>query len=232
MSGFLIAEAALGASDCEQLRAGLVAQPVNAVSSLAYIVVGSAIISLSRRSGPWRARSIVFGACVVATGVGSVAYHGPQTPGSQLIHDVSIDLVLALVALHGLSLLVPRLERELVAFAVFAVVLTAASLVVRELPAIVAGVLVVAVIAIEVLVYGRRLRARERRMLAAITIVMLTAGVMFVLGRTGGPLCVATSTIQPHAAWHIATAFVVGLWWQLALATGPGDRVALVSTRP
>jgi len=41
------------------------------------------------RGRGWRTRSLVFAGCLVATGLGSVAYHGPQPPGAELMHDLS-----------------------------------------------------------------------------------------------------------------------------------------------
>jgi hypothetical protein len=61
----------LGGSDCEALRDGCLAQPVNSVSSLAY--VGAAI----------------------AVGIGSLLYHGPMPAGANLAHNASIGALAA-----------------------------------------------------------------------------------------------------------------------------------------
>jgi hypothetical protein len=82
-------EPVLGGTDCELLRVGeLLAQPVNALSSLAYVVAGLWVIRRRR----W------LGASVVAVGIGSVLYHGPQPPGIRLVHDLTIVGALAGVA--------------------------------------------------------------------------------------------------------------------------------------
>lgn len=82
---------ALGASDCEALRDGLLGQPVNALSSVAYLVAGAYVL---RRGGP-RMPALA----LAAVGVGSFLYHGPMTPGSGLAHDGSIVALAATVPL-------------------------------------------------------------------------------------------------------------------------------------
>jgi hypothetical protein len=82
---------ALGASDCEVLRDGWLGQPVNTLSSLAYVVAGAYVL---RRGGP-RIPALA----LAAVGVGSVLYHGPMTPGAGLAHDGSIVMFAATIPL-------------------------------------------------------------------------------------------------------------------------------------
>ncbi len=82
---------ALGASDCEALRDGWLGQPVNTLSSVAYIVAGAYVL---RRGGPR-----ISALALAAVGVGSVLYHGPMTPGAGLAHDGSIVALAATVPL-------------------------------------------------------------------------------------------------------------------------------------
>ena len=42
---------ALGAGDCERLHDGLIAQPVNTASALAYVAVGAWLIGRGLRAG-------------------------------------------------------------------------------------------------------------------------------------------------------------------------------------
>ena len=81
----------LGAGDCERLHDGLVAQPVNTASALAYVAVGAWLLGR---------RQAVFGLAVVAAGVGSVDYHGPGSPAARLLHDGGLYAVVGLVAWH------------------------------------------------------------------------------------------------------------------------------------
>jgi hypothetical protein len=85
---------ALGAGDCERLHAGLIAQPVNTASALAYVAVGTWLIGR---------RQPVFGLAVAAAGVGSVDYHGPGSPAARLLHDGGLYAVVGLVAWHEVA---------------------------------------------------------------------------------------------------------------------------------
>ena len=80
---------ALGAGDCERLHDGLIAQPVNTASALAFVAVG-AWLAGRRRLG--------FGLVVAAAGVGSVDYHGPGSPAARLLHDGTLYAVAGFVA--------------------------------------------------------------------------------------------------------------------------------------
>lgn len=104
-------------------------QPVNTLSSLAFVLVGIAI-AISTRRRPGAARPTALAICLIATGVGSVAYHGPQPAGAELMHDLPIVFMLALISLHNLSLLVPRFDSVMTLFAAFAVALTGLSMLV------------------------------------------------------------------------------------------------------
>ena len=76
---------ALGGSDCEALHDGLLGQPVNALSSLAYVAVAAYVL---RRGGP-PAPALA----LALVGVGSVLYHGPMPPGAEWVHDASLAAV-------------------------------------------------------------------------------------------------------------------------------------------
>ena len=80
---------ALGAGDCERLHDGLIAQPVNTASALAYLAVGAWLAGRGRPG---------FGLAVAAAGVGSVDYHGPGSPAARLLHDGTLYAVVGFVA--------------------------------------------------------------------------------------------------------------------------------------
>ncbi|MBA2608012.1 MAG: hypothetical protein H0U92_03650 [Actinobacteria bacterium] len=75
-------------SDCERVRPGLIGQPANAASSLAFVVAAVPIWRLARspRSGAWK----LVAAALAFEGIGSVAYHGPGGRISKAIHDIGI----------------------------------------------------------------------------------------------------------------------------------------------
>jgi hypothetical protein len=93
-------------SDCERIRDGVLAQPVNAVTSLAYGAAAAGMIPLAKRSrGRHRVAFIGYGASLAAVSLGSVAYHGPQPRWARNVHDTSI-----MAAFAG-TLMVHRIER-------------------------------------------------------------------------------------------------------------------------
>jgi peptidoglycan/LPS O-acetylase OafA/YrhL len=93
-----------GASDCEALSSGLLAQPVATLSSLAF---AAAAAWLAARL-PARPAAVAYAGLVGLVGAGSVLYHGPQWPGAELLHDVAI----ALVAAYGAAVPLSRRTRR------------------------------------------------------------------------------------------------------------------------
>jgi hypothetical protein len=93
---------ALGAGDCERLHDGLIAQPVNTASALAYVAVGAWLLGRGLRPGPGdgpaRPVTVAFGVAVAAAGLGSVDYHGPGSPAARLLHDGGLYAVAGFVA--------------------------------------------------------------------------------------------------------------------------------------
>jgi hypothetical protein len=95
----------LGLSDCERIGRGVLMQPVNAVTSLAYVAAATGMAVPVRRSrGAHRAALALYAASLAAAGVGSFAYHGPQPRWAGRVHDGSVVASLActfLVAVTG-----------------------------------------------------------------------------------------------------------------------------------
>lgn len=87
----------LGSTDCERIRPGLIAQPVNTATSLAFVAAAGVTALRSRRRGNRHsAQEIAYSTLLVLVGVGSVAFHGPQPRGAKVLHDAPIAGMLAL----------------------------------------------------------------------------------------------------------------------------------------
>jgi hypothetical protein len=84
----LAALASLGQSDCERIMDGALAQPVLAVTSLAYVAIGVAVLVWAMRIGAALAGAA--GVALVAVGVGSFAFHGPQPSWAEFAHNAPI----------------------------------------------------------------------------------------------------------------------------------------------
>ena len=85
-------------SDCERVRPGLIAQPVNTVSSLTYCAAGVWVLRK-----PVTARRAALGFAAIAAGIGSVAYHGPGGRTAKVIHDIGATALVAMTALSSLT---------------------------------------------------------------------------------------------------------------------------------
>ena len=92
----------LGASDCERIRHGRLAQPVNAVTSGAYCAAGWVVVARCWERDR-RPEVVAFAKLLGLVGVGSVAYHGPQMRGSKALHDWPIPALLGVIAATPLA---------------------------------------------------------------------------------------------------------------------------------
>ena len=209
----------MGATDCEVLRDGLIAQPANTLSSLAFVVVGAWIVVRGHRSaGHLRPWALLFGAAVAANGVGSVAFHGPGTAAGRWVHDLAIVAVLLVVIAYDTAAL--RRWSFATGTTVVAVGLLAAGGLLAVAPASSSYFLALAIPAAvaEVAVYRAGLRTPPwQRMTRApafygVTAVLAVGAVAGTLGRTDGLLCRPESWAQGHALFHVAMAVVLGAW--------------------
>lgn len=83
----------MGETDCEFLRDGLWAQPVNTVSSLAYILVALLILIWAIRTQRVSWSLIGYTAVLAIVGLGSVDFHGTQSTLAQFLHDVPVAVL-------------------------------------------------------------------------------------------------------------------------------------------
>lgn len=114
--------ASLGFSDCERISDAALAQPVLALTSLAYVVAGAIALFWSVR---WREPLAAFASvALAAVGFGSVAFHGPQPWWAGPAHDWPI---IAVGVVYAAILVRSRRSRTpwLVAAGVFAIGLAA-----------------------------------------------------------------------------------------------------------
>ncbi len=196
----------IGESDCEFIGSGLLAQPVNAVSSLAYAVFGGVVLlGMSKAKGRERTYRFVFGILLIATGIGSVLFHGPQGPGSKFLHDVTFLLTLLFIAIMSISGLMRWTGR--VGWVTFFAASALISVLLTAWPSstnLLAGTAAVVLVASDVL--GHRAGVMRMRWWAGAVVAMGIAVLMFVAGRTGSPLCDSASLFQGHSLWHVLSA--------------------------
>lgn len=104
---------AMAESDCEQLRSGWLAQPANAISSVAFAIGGCWVLWRSHGPTARRRLLVVGGLAMVGAGVGSVAYHGPQPGWAHVAHDGSTLVLAALITGATMWSLTGRATRPL-----------------------------------------------------------------------------------------------------------------------
>jgi hypothetical protein len=203
----------IGESDCETIGSGFLAQPVNALSSLAFSVVGLAAVWWATRvAGNERVVRIVFGVLMVLTGVGSVMFHGPQGPGSQFGHDATFLVTVWFVAVVNASR--PIGWKPMATWLVFlggSVVLAVALVLAPGLTNVLMVMTVVALVASDVSLH-RRGTIRTWWYVGSL-VALGAAVVMFVLGRTDAPLCDPESLFQGHGIWHLLGAVSLGAYF-------------------
>ena len=216
--------ARIGETDCEELGDGWLVQPVNAVTSFAYVAVGIAIAIVATRRVDRPLHSYVYAISVAAIGLGSVAFHGPQPVGSRVMHDLPILITAVYILCDDAALLRPQFSSILGAFGIGAVAATALTIASPDAGAVATGVVLVAVGVAEVIIHRRRLRSRSGTgpsvLPWVIVGVALVAGASWLLGRTDGPACDPGGILQFHGVWHAISSLLFGLWWWLAM--GPG----------
>ncbi len=226
-----LAAGQIGESDCEELGDGLLAQPVNALTSGAYALIGVWLVVRAWR-GPGQTRwlQVVYAVTLMVVGIGSIAFHGPQPGWAKLVHDAPIAATLVFILLYDIQLLAgwkPWVTLTIYGVAVVAVF--AGFELDSTAGIVVTGLVVVGAVVAEVLVIRRGLRLRPPWMetwwwYAIMAGVLAVAGLANVLGRTDAPLCDEGSLLQLHGLWHIMTAIVFGLWAVIAFPAKPPAR--------
>lgn len=214
---------------CEPIHTGLLAEPVSAITSLAFVAAGVHIAISGRRAGarldrsvrhpgaavrpdrPVRRRpSAVLGyaALVAGVGVGSFVQHGPDPWWSDVAHDLPLLATLAFVAADALSDLTGRARVWWWWAAPTAALLPLIVVAPRAGDLAQTGV---AAAAVALTVARARARPSTRRRVVA-SLVLLTVGATIgTLSRAGGPLCVPESVWQGHAAWHVLASLALAV---------------------
>lgn len=207
--------------DCEQVRDGALAQPVNALSSLAFLAGGTAVLARNQAHRRWR--TLAVGSALTLNGIGSFAYHGRPGAWTHWLHDVAIVALLS--APIGID--VGRLLRWSDARAASSIVaLTGfAALTLFAAPTstnLLAGALAATAFGAEVVTLART-RRRPRSMGLRPASVWVAGGALAlsvvgnVTGRSASRWCQPESLVQGHATWHLVGALAATLFASILL---------------
>ncbi len=229
LGGIVAAASELGSSDCERLGGGLLAQLINTLSSVVYLLAAAWILGLAQRSLGRRVELAVFGGAVALNAVGGLAFHGVQTWGARWVHDIAILAVLGFVVAFGASRILERPTRWLLT--TFVAGLAVLGGVIAAWPGTVqalSGVLAVAAGGTELVEYRHEVPALRRegvtaRRLARLSVlaVLALASAAFLVGRTDAWLCNPESGFQWHAVWHALSAAAMALYAYGAIEPHP-----------
>lgn len=213
---------ALGESDCETIGGSFLAQPVNAASSFAYVVFGVYLtLSLARAEGPERGNRKIFAVLLIATGIGSVMYHGTQGLGAPFLHDLSfVSALLFLAVMNVAGTFGVDRRRALAAFTSAVLVVSGLLVLWPGSTNLIAAATVVLLIIGDISGHRRGTTTRNWRIASAVA--MGTALLLFVGGRTGGPLCDAESLFQGHALWHLLSAAALWTYFEATVGSRAG----------
>ncbi len=192
---------------CEALRDGLVRQPANAWSSLAFLVVALWIAARLAR-GVRAGRTVLAGAeaelflgALVLIGLGSAFYHASLTFVGQVFDVSGMYLVATFMLLHRLG---PRWgvppPMSALGFVVANGVLMTAQVTTPSLRRMVFGVLLVSALAVE----WRSSRAGRTWLAPAAFLMALAFAIWFIDRRR--LVCDPEGLVQGHAAWHLLCA--------------------------
>jgi hypothetical protein len=96
--------AALGASDCEAIHGGWLAQPAATLSSAAFLAAAAWLACRLPARGAGRVAAVAYAGLVAMVGVGSVDYHGPQSAAAAELHDIPVTAAL------GYAIVVPAVR--------------------------------------------------------------------------------------------------------------------------
>ncbi len=199
--------------DCEAIRAGFLAQPVNAWSSLAFSVVGLIVgFSAGAATGRERIDRLVFGLLLVSIGIGSFLFHGPQPPSGQFLHDVTFLAALWFLITANLTGAYGASNRD--AWIVGGAGISVIAVIQGLAPGttnMMAGIMAVGLIVGDFVL--RRKSPPAQRWYIAAVVSLGIAVAMFLAGRTASPLCDSAGLLQAHAGWHLLAAVFLGSYF-------------------
>jgi hypothetical protein len=192
---------------CERVGAGFWAEPINALTNIAFILAAWGTWRLSPRTSPLRPGIWVLLATAVAIGVGSFTFHTVATNWARLLDVVPILFFqLAFLWLYGREVIILKRSTMVVALIAY----FAASIAGRQFPAILNGSLIYAPTILAILglgIYHAKHAANARFDLLAAA-AMLAAALLF--RSIDNAVCGMFPT-GTHFLWHLSNGVVVYL---------------------
>ncbi|MEO1233802.1 MAG: ceramidase domain-containing protein [Myxococcota bacterium] len=220
---------------CEEAASGLIAQPINTWSSLAFVVVGLFIALRADRKRNAGASSyrglggglpmVVYAVVVSLLGPGSMFKHASLTHEGGLLDIASMYLFGTFIWSHALARTLKEGAQGMVRIFVGLSASVFAIQVLIDPPMTpFFGVLIVGFIFTEVWAWTQRERGwtMDVRHLGAAFAIFAAALAIWVPSMTGGVWCMPDSLFQGHAAWHVLCALATGSLYRYFASIAPG----------
>ena len=214
---------------CELPRPSAVRQPVNALSSLGFLLVASAVLVGAARAARSRSNAMsaspvysrLYAAALVAIGLGSALFHASLTFVGQTADVMGMYLLGTFLVLYSWGRLRPLDPRGAAGWYVAAnAVLVTLLVFAPALRRYAFAAIVVCALALELLVRRRhRVQARASLLGGAVIASLLGFG-LWILDITGR-WCDPGSVWQGHAAWHLCGAAAAASMFAYYLSEGP-----------
>ena len=191
---------------CEAPRPGLVAQPINAIASLAFVIVGVVMLGLgpagSRLRAMGRTAATLAGWTVIVTGLGSFAFHASLTEWggwSDLFGTAAVPLFVISYRWAPRRVLTLYLPAAVIFAGALAVVGTSGG-----------KYVLIVLIPVAVVLEVRCSRPENRAGLLWALSLLAAGAVGWFLGTSGSALCEPESVWQWHGLWHLLAAAALG----------------------
>lgn len=209
---------AAGDCYCEAFTGGLIAQPVNTISNVAFLGVGMWVLRFAsrRRADNALARSPLlvglYAGIAIFLGLGSILFHGAMTEWGGWADLVAMHMFITFFLLYELMVLWQRDVAWFVRTFTWLNIGLAALLwpINNGSGKYVFATIVALTIVVNRLV-ARRSGPRDDRWFWAGLASYGAGNIIWALSRDGGPLCAPDSYLQGHALWHLAAAGAVAL---------------------
>ncbi len=202
---------------CEAIGSGLIRQPINAYTNIAYVLVGIIIlVYLSRTKRHFKQRSpisdlprklfILFGIACIAVGIGSFIYHASFIFLGEELDDDSMYLIGSFMLFFELAHHRKITTRQFILYYIVLNLLLEA--LIFFLPVVRGGVFALLVIASIILVersIRKQIVISQRRQFYTAIGLFGVAYFIWILDKTH-LLCYPHSLYQGHAVWHLVSA--------------------------
>ena len=203
---------------CEAIGKGLIRQPINAYTNIAYVVAGIMILvflnrteqftqTKSKNSGLTRKLLILFGIAYIAVGIGSFIYHASFIFFGEEIDDDSMYLIGMFLVLFEYARIVKISTKNfLVLYFSFNLLF---EVTIYFFPVVRGGLFALLIFISIVFEFFARQRSsikQEIRLTDKANFIFFIAYVFWILDKTH-ILCYPNSIFQGHAVWHLLTAY-------------------------